>query len=128
MSVIVTDAGFAANDTLAGLSESETLTLPSDTTPWDLTVAPEVKLVRVEFPSSADGRGFTIAKALRKNGYAGHLRASGHVIADQYAMARRMGFDDVEISDALAARQPEEQWKFRADWKAHSYQDRLKRA
>ena len=41
-------------------------------------------------------------------------------------MARRTGFDDVEIPDELAARQPEAQWKFRADWKAHDYQSRLR--
>jgi hypothetical protein len=48
------------------------------------------------------------------------------VIADQYAMARRAGFDEIEISDDLAARQPEDQWLFRADWRAHDYQSRLR--
>ena len=41
-------------------------------------------------------------------------------------MARRSGFDEVEISDDLAARQPEDQWQARADWAAHSYQQRLR--
>ena len=59
-------------------------------------------------------------------GYRGTLRANGPVIADQYAMTRRVGFDEVEIPDALAARQPEAQWQFRADWQAHDYQARLK--
>ncbi|MBT6188954.1 MAG: oxidoreductase, partial [Tateyamaria sp.] len=54
--------------------------------------------------------------------------AHGHVIADQYAMARRSGFDEVEISQALAARQPQEQWIFRADWQDHDYQSRLRGA
>ena len=48
------------------------------------------------------------------------------VIADQYAMIRRVGFDGAEIPDDLAARQPEAQWKFRADWRAHDYQSRLR--
>jgi hypothetical protein len=48
------------------------------------------------------------------------------VLADQYAMARRSGFDEVEISDDLAARQPAAQWQFRADWRAHDYQARLR--
>ncbi|NIZ09257.1 DUF934 domain-containing protein [Pseudooceanicola sp. HF7] len=128
MSVIVTDQGFAETDWAADLPEAEMLALPSDTDPHGLDVASLPALVRVEFPSFADGRGFTIARVLRDHGYAGKLRASGHVIADQYAMARRCGFDEVEISEELAARQPEEQWKFRADWQAHSYQNRLKRA
>jgi uncharacterized protein (DUF934 family) len=59
-------------------------------------------------------------------GFEGRLRARGHVIADQYAMARRSGFDEVEIDDALATRQPEAQWLARANWKAHDYQSRLK--
>jgi uncharacterized protein (DUF934 family) len=59
-------------------------------------------------------------------GYKGELRAKGHVISDQYAMARRAGFDGVEISDDLAARQPEGEWVFRADWRAHDYQSRLR--
>ena len=42
-------------------------------------------------------------------------------------MARRSGFDEVEIDEALAARQPEAQWLARADWRAHDYQARLGR-
>ena len=53
MSVIVTDQGFAAEDSAASLSEAEVLTLPSDTDPWAVDFA-SAKLVRVEFPSFAD--------------------------------------------------------------------------
>ena len=67
-------------------------------------------LIAVPFPKSADGRGFSIAPRLRRMGYAGELRASGHLIADQYALARSCGFDTVEISDGLAVRQPEAHW------------------
>tara|TARA_R100000750_G_C2332893_1_gene90868 strand:- start:1036 stop:1236 length:201 start_codon:yes stop_codon:yes gene_type:complete len=63
---------------------------------------------------------------LRLRGYKGQLRARGHVIADQYAMARRAGFDEVEIDEALAQRQPQDQWIFRADWQAHDYQARMR--
>jgi uncharacterized protein (DUF934 family) len=83
-------------------------------------------MIRVDFPNFADGRGFTIARQLRLRGYKGRMRARGHVIADQYAMARRAGFDEVEIDSALAARQPQAQWLFRADWQAHDYQARLR--
>ncbi len=122
MSVIVTDEGFAA-DTWTG----DVLDLASDTDPN--AVAPDVldaPLIRVDFPSFADGRGFTIARLLRLRGYTGRLRARGHVISDQYAMARRAGFDEVEISDEQAERQPEGDWLFRADWRAHDYQARLR--
>jgi uncharacterized protein (DUF934 family) len=89
-------------------------------------LAQGLEMIRIDFPSSADGRGFTIARALRLRGYQGRLRAHGHIIADQYAMARRAGFDEVEVTDDIAARQPAEQWQFRADWQAHDYQSRLR--
>lgn len=121
MTLIVTDTGFAP-DTHTGAI----LDLPSDTAPDALSVAPGVEMIRIDFPSFADGRGFTLARLLRLRGFTGRLRARGHVIADQYAMARRAGFDEVEISDDLAARQPAEQWLARADWQAHDYQSRLR--
>lgn len=123
MTVIVTDTGFGP-ETYSG---GKTLDLTSDTDPGTLAGALDgVEMIAVDFPSFADGRGFTIARALRLMGYDGRLRAKGHVLADQYAMARRSGFDEVEISDDLAARQPEDQWQARADWKAHDYQARLR--
>ncbi|MGR3272053.1 DUF934 domain-containing protein [Thalassococcus profundi] len=121
MSVIVTDSGFGPDD-----FTGEILDLASDTAPEALEAGTNADLVRIDFPSSADGRGFTLARLLRLRGYRGRLRARGHVIADQYAMARRAGFDEVEISDDLAARQPQDQWMFRADWQAHDYQSRLR--
>nr|WP_323776765.1 DUF934 domain-containing protein [Amylibacter sp.] len=87
-----------------------------------------VGMIRVFFPNSHDGRGFTIARTARLLGYTGRLRAFGHVIADQYAMARRVGFDEVEIDQTLAARQPEPQWLARADWQHHSYLNRLQKS
>ena len=87
---------------------------------------PALTLIRVAFPAFSDGRAFTIARRLRALGYTGTLRANGPVIADQYPMARRVGFDQVEIPDAMAERQPEAQWTARADWKAHDYQSRLR--
>ncbi len=120
MSVIVTDTGFQPDDWQGGVD------LPSDTDPSALPEVLEAQGVRIDFPSFSDGRGFTLAAQLRRLGYTGRLRARGHVIADQYAMARRAGFDEVEISEDLAARQPEDQWQARADWAAHSYQQRLR--
>ena len=83
-------------------------------------------LIRIAFPSHVDGRGFSLARALRLLGFRGRLRAAGHVLADQYAMARRNGFDEVEIDPSLAERQPEDQWLYRADWEDNDYQARLR--
>ena len=54
------------------------------------------------------------------------LVARGHVLPDQYAMVRRAGFDEVEISAELASRQPQAAWRARADWRAHDYRARLR--
>ena len=43
-------------------------------------------------------------------------------------MARRSGFDAVQINADLAARQPEDQWLARADWQAHDHRARLRAA
>ena len=122
MSVIVRDDGFHADDFAGG----RLVEIASDTVPAALPDTDGAALVVVAFPAFSDGRGFTLARHLRARGYAGRLRARGHVIADQYAMARRSGFDEVEISDELAARQPAAQWAFRADWQAHDYLSRLR--
>ncbi|WP_171098713.1 MULTISPECIES: DUF934 domain-containing protein [unclassified Ruegeria] len=134
MNVIVTDEGFSPDDWTDGYvtlddaaNDVVALDVASDTDPDELVERLGcAKMVRVDFPSSADGRGFTIARVLRLKGYTGRLRAKGHVLADQYAMARRSGFDEVEIDNALATRQPEDQWLARANWKDNNYQARLR--
>jgi uncharacterized protein (DUF934 family) len=133
MSVIVNDTGFhpAPETPSVNLAEIATHTGTVDLAQTDKPEAlipylADLTLIRVAFPAFNDGRAFTVARRLRTLGYKGHLRALGPVIADQYPMARRVGFDDVEIPDDLAARQPEAQWTFRANWQAHDYLSRLK--
>ena len=82
-------------------------------------------MIAVEFPAMTDGRGFTLARLLRELGYTGRIRATGALIADQYAMARRVGIDEVQIPAALARRQPAEQWRARADWREWDHRSRL---
>ncbi|MEM8628379.1 MAG: DUF934 domain-containing protein [Pseudomonadota bacterium] len=134
MTVVVTDAGFGGDAScfsFVSLDEARpddpALHLAPDTDPERLpAIAQRAKAIRIAFPSFADGRGLTLARRLRMIGYSGHLRAKGYVLADQYAMIRRAGFDDVEIDDGLATRQPEDQWRVRADWRANDYQSRLR--
>ena len=133
MSVLVTDAGFGPATQGPGVPLAEIgshqgvvdLVNTDDPTALEPVLA-DLTLIRVAFPAFSDGRAFTVARRLRMLGYRGQLVAVGPVIADQYAMCRRVGFDAVEISDDLAARQPEDQWLFRADWRAHDYQSRLR--
>ncbi len=120
--VIVRDSGFS-DDNWSG----ETIDLPADSDPDTLVqFVDSSAMIRIAFDSFADGRGFTLARRLRLAGFQGRLRAQGHVIADQYTMARRSGFDEVEISGELAKRQPEDQWLRRAGWQSHDYQFRLR--
>ncbi|MGH1357049.1 MAG: DUF934 domain-containing protein, partial [Thalassovita sp.] len=70
MSVIVTDAGFGPDDwtggfTALGEAANDVLSvdLASDADPADLAERLDgLQMIRVDFPSFADGRGFTIAR------------------------------------------------------------------
>lgn len=136
MTIIVTDRGFGPDDfsgtvrplaEIGDLQEGDGVEIgPADDPRALAGVLGQVALIRVRFNSFNDGRGFSHARDLRSFGFQGRLRAAGHVLADQYAMARRVGFDEVEIDEDLARRQPEDQWLARADWRAHDYQSRLR--
>ena len=57
-------------------------------------------LVQFNFLSFKDGRPFSIAKTLRKKfNFKNEIRASGHILPDQYIFLIRCGFDTVEIED-----------------------------
>lgn len=120
MTVIVRDDGFHEKGREADIS------LLPDTPMNSLNEYLGCSVISIRFPTMTDGRGFSIARRLRAIGYEGTLRATGHLIADQYAMSRRVGFDEVEISDDVLSRQGEEQWAFRADWREFDHQASLK--
>lgn len=71
----------------------------------------DLALIAIVFPAYSDGRGFTLARRLRNAGFRGVLRAVGPLIADQFAHALACGFDEIEAPDAIAERQPYEQWR-----------------
>jgi len=128
---IMRDDGFAQDDWTGEISQEVGTATAIDLDPGaDLaTIAPHLDrlaMIRVRFGGYADGRGFTVARRLRVMGYTGRLRAAGPIVADQYAMARRAGFDEVELTPEIAARQPEEQWRARANWRSGDYQARLR--
>ena len=148
--IIVTDDGFAEDDRaerlVAGAYGEVSLAdlqagLPDDR-PAALAlnlandadaraVAPffdTLEAITISFPSFADGRGFSLATQLRRLGFAGRLIAQGHLIADQYAHARRCGFDAVAIDARLAARQPEGQWTAQVPRINVTYQNHLHQA
>lgn len=85
--------------------------IPNDTDPASL--APHfgrLAMISVDFPSFADGRGFSIGRSLRQAGFVGRLRATGPVIADQFTYLLQCGFDEVSVPPSVAERQPIDQW------------------
>lgn len=109
--IIVRDDGFHPLDI------HPPLILAPDTPPEELVDHLHHDLIGIEFPAFSDGRGFSLARRLRELGFQGRLRATGRLIADQYAMARRVGFDEVQVAADIAARQPQDQWVARSDWR-----------
>ena len=56
------------------------------------------KIIQFHFLTFKDGRPFSEAKRLRNEfKYTGEIRASGHIIPDQYIFLLRCGFNSVEI-------------------------------
>ena len=86
---------------------------------------PYLNAISIEFPSEKDGRGFSLARQLRQLGYLGTLRATGHVMVDQYRHATQSGFNQIAIPPKLAKRMPEPYWKQQIDNFKPSYQEKL---
>jgi uncharacterized protein (DUF934 family) len=53
----------------------------------------KLALIAVNFPKFTDGRGYSIARVLRRQGWKGELRAVGDVLRDQLFYMTRCGFD-----------------------------------
>ncbi|MBM3606277.1 MAG: DUF934 domain-containing protein [Alphaproteobacteria bacterium] len=122
---IATQPVLARDDGFHPVIDEPSITLAPDTALASLQEHLDLPLVAIDFPSFSDGRGFSLARRLRELGYKGRLRATGRLIADQYAMARRVGFDEVQVAADIAARQPEDQWLARADWKDWDHRAQL---
>jgi uncharacterized protein (DUF934 family) len=96
-------------DALTGNQRSLGVWLDSHEDPAELADDVEhLQLIAVNFPTFKDGRGYSIAYALRNRyGYSGELRAIGDVLRDQMFYMQRVGFNafavraDKDIHDAL---------------------------
>lgn len=71
----------------------------------------KLKEIYIEFPAFTDGRGFSIARQLRRAGFTGEIIASGPLIPDQYAYALQCGFSSVRIEDDLYQRHTPQAWE-----------------
>lgn len=71
----------------------------------------EITQIILKFNSSADGRGFSMAAALRETrGYKGKLYAGGQLIPDQLSLAFQCGFDAVIVDTEQWSRYGSESW------------------
>lgn len=148
--IIVTDTGFAEDDLIVDFASGHygeitlddlAVGIPANRptklgitldvgAPLDNVIAhlDALDVIKIPFASFGDGRGFSLAIELRRAGLTSRLRASGHVIVDQYAHARRCGFDEVAITKQQAARQPAAQWRAEVPKINETYQIRLQQA
>ena len=63
-----------------------------------------VSLLTIEFPAFTDGRGYSLARSLRRAGYAKELRATGDVLQDQIAFMERCGFNSFDLKEGKSVR------------------------
>ena len=86
---------------LAGRNAPLGLALPPGTQAEEVAdLLPRVSLVLLRLGGFKDGRAFTQARALRQHhGFAGEIRATGHVLPDQHLALLRCGVSTVEVPE-----------------------------
>jgi uncharacterized protein (DUF934 family) len=86
------DSGSAGGAVLLGPSDEVELLAPH---------LARLRLIVIEFPKLAEGRGYSQARLLRaRYGYGGELRARGMIKRDQLYFLARCGFDAFELDPA----------------------------
>jgi uncharacterized protein (DUF934 family) len=81
------------------------LTNGEDDLPSLLASANKLSMIAIEFGTFADGRGFSMARILRREGYEGEIRAVGDVAMDRINFMQRVGFNAFELRDDQDAAQ-----------------------
>jgi uncharacterized protein (DUF934 family) len=70
-----------------------------DDLPALLDKAPQMSMIAIAFEAFTDGRGFSMARMLRRAGYQGEIRAVGDVAMDRIDFMQRVGFNAFELRD-----------------------------
>lgn len=123
-SILITEAGFIANDwasrsklSLAELNQGiegigdAVLYVEGDADPDSiLPYIKDLSAISIYFSTFSDGRGFSLARALRDGGFKGKLQAEGEIVPDQLRHVRQLGFDRLVISAERAERMTEDHW------------------
>ena len=90
----------AEREALAGRNGKLGVRLPADADPSIIRAdLDRFALIVLDFPKFNDGRAFSQARILRQRfGFAGEIRATGHVIRDLLLFMARCGFDAFELA------------------------------
>jgi len=67
-----------------------------------------IPLIALQFPAFNDGRSYSKAEILRREGFAGELRAVGDVLIDQASLMLRTGFDTLQVTNKVAQKRLDE--------------------
>ena len=87
-------------DLLAQVTGKKGLLLTATDSPETLSLPlAELDLIAIEFAAFADGRGYSFATLLRRQGFTGELRAVGDVFKDVVFYLKRCGFDSFALKD-----------------------------
>ena len=72
--------------------------LRSNESPDDIADGDKLPLIAVEFPAFTDGRGYSLARALRSRlRYTGDIRAIGDVMRDEMFLMKRCGITSFAV-------------------------------
>jgi uncharacterized protein (DUF934 family) len=83
-------------------SSTEVFTLAPSDNLTEKKPAQLPELIAIQFPTSADGRGYSLARQVRRDwAFTGRLRAVGEIGLDQLPFLSRVGFDEFELPDTL---------------------------
>ena len=87
-------------DQLASVSGKKALFLTVDASP-EVNEFPldQLDTIFIDFAGFNDGRGYSFAALLRRQGYQGELRATGDVFKDVLNYMKRSGFDTLVVKE-----------------------------
>ena len=87
-------------DQIGNISGKKTLYITVDASP-ETNAFPldQLDAIFIEFAGFNDGRGYSFAALLRRQGYKGELRATGDVFKDVLNYMKRSGFDTFVIKE-----------------------------
>ncbi|MCW8040316.1 MULTISPECIES: DUF934 domain-containing protein [Acinetobacter] len=87
-------------DQLANVSGKKGLFVTVDTSPEDHQFPlDQLDSIFIDFAGFNDGRGYSFAALLRRQGYQGELRATGDVFKDVLNYMKRSGFDSFVVKE-----------------------------